>query len=108
LLNKFVKRQGCYNSSKNIVILSAYLGQIPKIRKRLQSVVTTVVDERDAELLDQLGLDEEDVTPVQQVQASNRVLIRSVSATGVLSDHSMINRTGHWIISKERKERSYY
>lgn len=69
-------RQGCYNSGKNIVILSVYLGQIPKIRKKLQNVVTTVVDERDAELLEQMGLDEEDVTPVQQVQASSRVLIR--------------------------------
>ncbi|KAF8696564.1 P-loop containing nucleoside triphosphate hydrolase protein, partial [Rhizoctonia solani] len=71
-------KQGCYNSSRNIIILSAYLGQIPKIRKRLQNVVTIVVDERDAELLEQLGLDEEDSTPVQQVQASSRVLIRTL------------------------------
>ncbi|CAE6460674.1 unnamed protein product [Rhizoctonia solani] len=71
-------KQGCYNSSKNIVVLSAYLGQIPKIRKKLQNVVTTVVDERDAELLEQLGLDDEDSTPVQQVQASSRVLIRTL------------------------------
>ncbi|CAE6473604.1 unnamed protein product [Rhizoctonia solani] len=71
-------KQGCYNSSRNIVILSAYLGQIPKIRKKLQNVVTIVVDERDAELLEQLGLDEEDSTPVQQVQASSRVLIRTL------------------------------
>ncbi|CCO36196.1 NFX1-type zinc finger-containing protein 1 [Rhizoctonia solani AG-1 IB] len=71
-------KQGCYNSSRNIVILSAYLGQIPKIRKKLQNVVTIVVDERDADLLEQLGLDEEDSTPVQQVQASSRVLIRTL------------------------------
>ncbi|KEP50889.1 NFX1-type zinc finger protein [Rhizoctonia solani 123E] len=71
-------KQGCYNSSKNIVVLSAYLGQIPKIRKKLQNVVTTVVDERDAELLEQLGLDDEDSTPVQLVQASSRVLIRTL------------------------------
>ncbi|KAG9075056.1 hypothetical protein FRC06_010303, partial [Ceratobasidium sp. 370] len=71
-------KQGCYNSPKDIVILAAYLGQIPKIRKRLQDVVTTVVDERDAELLDQHGIEDEDVTSVQQVQASNRVLIRTL------------------------------
>ncbi|CAE6437801.1 unnamed protein product, partial [Rhizoctonia solani] len=71
-------KQGCYNSSRNIVILSAYLGQIPKIRKKLQNVVTTVVDERDAELLERLGLDDEDSTPVQQVQASSRVIIRTL------------------------------
>ncbi|CAE7233886.1 unnamed protein product [Rhizoctonia solani] len=71
-------KQGCYNSQRNIVVISAYLGQIPKIRKKLQNVVTTVVDERDAELLEQLGLDDEDSTPVQQVQASSRVLIRTL------------------------------
>ncbi|KAG9092170.1 hypothetical protein FS749_015949 [Ceratobasidium sp. UAMH 11750] len=71
-------KQGCYNSPKDIVILAAYLGQIPKIRKRLQDVVTTVVDERDSELLDQHGIEDEDVTSVQQVQASSRVLIRTL------------------------------
>ncbi|KAJ1300335.1 hypothetical protein OPQ81_005156 [Rhizoctonia solani] len=71
-------KQGCYSSPRNIVVLSAYLGQIPKIRKKLQNVVTIVVDERDAELLEQLGLDDEDSTPVQQVQASSRVLIRTL------------------------------
>lgn len=79
ILITIIRRQGCYNNQKNIVILSAYLGQIPKIRKKLQNVVTTVVDERDATLLDQLGLDDDDATPVQQIHASNRVLIRSVS-----------------------------
>ncbi|KAG8742681.1 hypothetical protein FRC10_001037 [Ceratobasidium sp. 414] len=71
-------KQGCYNSPKDIVILAAYLGQIPKIRKRLQDVVTTVVDERDSELLEQHGIEDEDVTSVQQVQASSRVLIRTL------------------------------
>ncbi|KAG9124064.1 hypothetical protein FRC07_013002, partial [Ceratobasidium sp. 392] len=71
-------KQGCYNSPKDIVILAAYLGQIPKIRKKLQNVVTTVIDERDSELLDQHGLEDEEVTSVQQVQASSRVLIRTL------------------------------
>ncbi|KAG8703866.1 hypothetical protein FRC09_003894, partial [Ceratobasidium sp. 395] len=71
-------KQGCYNSPKDIVILAAYLGQIPKIRKRLQNVVTTVIDERDSELLEQHGIEDEDVITVQQVQASSRVLIRTL------------------------------
>ncbi|QRV96757.1 Zinc finger, NF-X1-type [Ceratobasidium sp. AG-Ba] len=71
-------KQGCYNSSRDIVILAAYLGQIPKIRKRLQNVVTTVIDERDSELLDQHGIEEEETILVQQVQASSRVLIRTL------------------------------
>lgn len=76
--DRVLHRQGCYNSSKNIVILAAYLGQIPKIRKKLQDVVTTVVDERDAELLEQHGLEEDETPTVRQVQASSRVLIRLV------------------------------
>ncbi|KAG8790256.1 hypothetical protein FRC12_012372 [Ceratobasidium sp. 428] len=71
-------KQGCYNSPKDIVILAAYLGQIPKIRKKLQNVVTTVIDERDSELLEQHGIEDEDVITVQHVQASSRVLIRTL------------------------------
>ncbi|KAF8598651.1 hypothetical protein BDV93DRAFT_593821 [Ceratobasidium sp. AG-I] len=70
-------RQGCYSNEGNIVILAAYLGQIPKIRKKLQGIVTTVVDERDSELLVQHGLDEEG-SLVQQVEVSKRVLIRTL------------------------------
>ncbi|KAF8599525.1 P-loop containing nucleoside triphosphate hydrolase protein, partial [Ceratobasidium sp. AG-I] len=71
-------RQGCYSNQGNIVILAAYLGQIPKIRKKLQDVVTTIVDDRDSELLAQHGLEEEEVTTVQRVQVSSRVLIRTL------------------------------
>jgi hypothetical protein len=71
-----LSRQGCYTNAGNIVILAAYLGQIPKIRKKLQDVVTTIVDDRDSELLAQHGLEEEEVTTVQRVQVTNRVLIR--------------------------------
>jgi hypothetical protein len=76
LLLTYVRRQGCYNTEGNIVILAAYLGQIPKIREKLRSIVTTIVDERDAELLAQHGLEAEDTTTVQEVQVSNHVLIR--------------------------------
>jgi hypothetical protein len=69
-------RQGCYTNAGNIVILAAYLGQIPKIRKKLEDVVTTIVDDRDSELLAQHGLEEEEVTTVQRVQVTTRVLIR--------------------------------
>ena len=76
--DRILHRQGCYNSAKNIVVLAAYLGQIPKIRKKLQDVVTTVIDERDSELLEQHGLEEDETPTVRQVQASSRVLIRFV------------------------------
>ncbi|KAF8598648.1 hypothetical protein BDV93DRAFT_593819 [Ceratobasidium sp. AG-I] len=71
-------RQGCYSDEGNIVILAAYLGQIPKIRKKLQGIVTTVVDERDSELLAQHGLEEEGAPSVQRVEVSSRVLVRTL------------------------------
>ncbi|CUA71429.1 Nonribosomal peptide synthetase 1 [Aspergillus fumigatus Af293] [Rhizoctonia solani] len=71
-------KQGCYNKPGNIVILAAYLGQIPKLRKRLQDVVTIVIDERDAELLEQQGIDQEDTSTVQKVQLSKQVTIRTL------------------------------
>jgi hypothetical protein len=74
-------RQGCYNKEGNIVILAAYLGQIPKIRQKLRDVVTTIVDERDAELLVQHGFEEEETTTVQEVKVSKHVLIRLVSSS---------------------------
>ncbi|KAH7335672.1 hypothetical protein B0J17DRAFT_667287 [Rhizoctonia solani] len=71
-------RQGCYNKEGNIVILAAYLGQIPKIRQKLKDVVTTIVDERDAELLVQHGIEDEETTTVQEVKVSKHVLIRTL------------------------------
>jgi hypothetical protein len=53
-------------------------------------VVTTVIDERDSELLEQHGIDDEEVTTVQRVQASSRVLIRYVSSVyrfPTITDH---------------------
>ncbi|KAG8761161.1 hypothetical protein FRC11_014303 [Ceratobasidium sp. 423] len=70
-------KQGCYNKPGNIVILAAYLGQIPKLRKKLQDIVTIVIDERDAELLEQHGMDEEAAT-VQRVPLSKQVIIRTL------------------------------
>ncbi|KAG8690474.1 hypothetical protein FRC11_011352, partial [Ceratobasidium sp. 423] len=71
-------KQGLYNTPGNIVVLAAYLGQIPKLRQKLQKVVTIVVDERDAELLDQHTMDQEDTGTVQQVQLSKQVIIRTL------------------------------
>ncbi|KAG8792975.1 hypothetical protein FRC12_004344, partial [Ceratobasidium sp. 428] len=71
-------RQGCYNKEGNIVVLAAYLGQIPKIRQKLRDVVTTIVDERDAELLVQHGIEDEETTMVQEVKVSKHVLIRTL------------------------------
>ncbi|CAE6473590.1 unnamed protein product [Rhizoctonia solani] len=71
-------RQGCYNKEGNIVVLAAYLGQIPKIRQKLRDVVTTIVDERDAELLEQHGIEDEETTTVQEVKVSKHVLIRTL------------------------------
>lgn len=71
--------QGCYNKEGNIVVLAAYLGQIPKIRQKLQGVVKTIVDERDAELLAQRETEEEEPPTVQEVNLSKHVLIRLVS-----------------------------
>ncbi|KAJ1300333.1 hypothetical protein OPQ81_005154 [Rhizoctonia solani] len=71
-------RQGCYNKEGNIVVLAAYLGQIPKIRQKLRDVVTTIVDERDAELLEQHGIEDEETTTVQEVKVSRHVLIRTL------------------------------
>ncbi|KDN33760.1 hypothetical protein RSAG8_13147, partial [Rhizoctonia solani AG-8 WAC10335] len=69
-------KQGCYNKPKNIVILAAYLGQIPKLRQRLQGIVTIVIDERDAELLDQQTMDQDETATVQEVQLLEQVTIR--------------------------------
>ena len=41
--------------------MAAYLGQIPKLRKKLQDIVTIVIDERDAELLEQHTMDDEEM-----------------------------------------------
>ncbi|CAE6419735.1 unnamed protein product [Rhizoctonia solani] len=71
-------RQGTYNKEGNIVVLAAYLGQIPKIRQRLRDIVTTIVDERDAELLEQHGIEDEETTTVQEVKVSKHVLIRTL------------------------------
>ncbi|CAE6531432.1 unnamed protein product [Rhizoctonia solani] len=71
-------RQGCYNKEGNIVVLAAYLGQIPKIRQKLRDVVTTIIDERDAELLEQHGIEDEETTTVQEVKVSKHVLIRTL------------------------------
>ncbi|CUA71425.1 NFX1-type zinc finger-containing protein 1 [Mus musculus] [Rhizoctonia solani] len=70
--------QGCYNKEGNIVVLAAYLGQIPKIRQKLRDVVTTIIDERDAELLVQHGIEDEETTTVQEVKVSKHVLIRTL------------------------------
>ncbi|CAE6444479.1 unnamed protein product [Rhizoctonia solani] len=71
-------RQGCYNKPGNIVILAAYLGQIPKLRKKLQEIVTIVIDERDAELLEQQTMDQDEAATVQKVQLSKQVIIRTL------------------------------
>ncbi|CAE6467693.1 unnamed protein product [Rhizoctonia solani] len=71
-------KQGCYNKPKNIVILAAYLGQIPKLRKKLQEIVTIVIDDRDAELLDEHTMDQEETATVKQVELSKQVVIRTL------------------------------
>ncbi|KAL5632189.1 hypothetical protein ACGC1H_000258 [Rhizoctonia solani] len=71
-------KQGSYNKPGNIVILAAYLGQIPKLRKKLQDVVTIVIDERDAELLEQQTMDQEETGTIQKVQLSKQVIIRTL------------------------------
>lgn len=68
-------RQGCYNEPGSIVVLAAYLGQIPKIRRKLQDVVKIIVDERDLELLEEHGIDEE-ATTTPEDKLSQQVLIR--------------------------------
>ncbi|KAG8683819.1 hypothetical protein FRC08_014053, partial [Ceratobasidium sp. 394] len=60
-----------------IVVLSAYLGQIPKIHAKFKGEVTTVVDERDVDQLAERGL-ETDIATVEQVELSKRVLIRTL------------------------------
>ncbi|EUC58494.1 NFX1-type zinc finger protein, putative, partial [Rhizoctonia solani AG-3 Rhs1AP] len=77
-------KQGCYNTPGNIVILAAYLGQIPKLRQRLQEIVTIVIDERDAELLEQRTMDQEETATVQQVQLSQQVTIRAMLTTQII------------------------
>ncbi|KAF8668071.1 P-loop containing nucleoside triphosphate hydrolase protein [Rhizoctonia solani] len=71
-------KQGCYNKPGNIVILAAYLGQIPKLRKKLEEIVTIVIDERDAELLEQHTMDQEETGIVKEVQLSKQVIIRTL------------------------------
>ncbi|KAH7335663.1 hypothetical protein B0J17DRAFT_616684 [Rhizoctonia solani] len=71
-------KQGCYNKSGNIVVLTAYLGQIPKIRQKLQDIVTIVIDERDAELLDPHTIETEETSAVQQVELNKQVIIRTL------------------------------
>ncbi|KAF8748917.1 P-loop containing nucleoside triphosphate hydrolase protein [Rhizoctonia solani] len=63
-----------YNKEGNIVVLAAYLGQIPKIRQRLRDIVTTIVDERDAELLEQHGIEDEETTTVQESKSRSTSL----------------------------------
>ncbi|KAG8730710.1 hypothetical protein FRC11_006011, partial [Ceratobasidium sp. 423] len=71
-------KQGCYNKPENIVVLAAYLGQILKIRKKLEGIVNTVIDERDAELLERHAIGQEETATVQQVQLSNQITIRTL------------------------------
>ncbi|CCO31231.1 NFX1-type zinc finger-containing protein 1 [Rhizoctonia solani AG-1 IB] len=71
-------KQGCYNKPGNIVVLAAYLGQIPKLRRKLQEIVTIVIDERDAELLERHTMDQEETGTVEQVQLSKQVIIRTL------------------------------
>ncbi|EUC58484.1 NFX1-type zinc finger protein, partial [Rhizoctonia solani AG-3 Rhs1AP] len=71
-------KQGCYNTPGNIVILAAYLGQIPKLRKKLEDIVTIVIDERDAELLDLPTNDGEEAGTIKQVELSKQVTIRTL------------------------------
>ncbi|KAG9078508.1 hypothetical protein FS749_009464 [Ceratobasidium sp. UAMH 11750] len=78
---KHLLRQGCYGTSTpnsgSIVVLSAYLGQIPKIHAKFKGEVTTVVDERDVDQLAERGL-ETDIATVERVELSKRVLIRTL------------------------------
>ncbi|KAJ1299734.1 hypothetical protein OPQ81_007323 [Rhizoctonia solani] len=69
-------RQGCYNDEGSIVVLAAYLGQVPKIQQKLQELVTTVVDDRDAELLAQHGLEKTEISTTPETEISKRVLVR--------------------------------
>ncbi|KAH7335671.1 hypothetical protein B0J17DRAFT_769501 [Rhizoctonia solani] len=71
-------RQGCYNDERNIVVLAAYLGQVPKIQQRLQGLVTTVLDDRDAELLAEHGLEEAKLATTREMNISKRVLVRTL------------------------------
>ncbi|KAG9127476.1 hypothetical protein FRC07_013285 [Ceratobasidium sp. 392] len=78
---KHLLRQGCYGTSApasgTIVILSAYLGQIPKLHAKFKGEITTIVDERDIDQLAECGL-EADIAMVEQVELSKRVLIRTL------------------------------
>lgn len=104
------RRQGCYNQEGNIVILAAYLGQIPKIRQKLRGMVTIVVDERDAELLDARGIVEEESTIVQEVKLSQQVIIRSVLNLSAIpfpmADPKF--KTERWTTFKARREKLLY
>ncbi|CAE6459342.1 unnamed protein product [Rhizoctonia solani] len=88
-------KQGLYNTPGNIVVLAAYLGQIPKLRQKLQKVVTIVVDERDAELLDQHTMDQEDTGTVQQVQLSKQVIIRILEGESLNRTNVGLSRAKH-------------
>ncbi|KAH7335665.1 hypothetical protein B0J17DRAFT_707621 [Rhizoctonia solani] len=70
--------EGCYNKPGNIVIFVAYLGQIPKLCKELQEIVTIVIDEQDAKLLEQQIIDQEEMVTVQKVQQSKQVTIQTL------------------------------
>ncbi|QRV86468.1 Zinc finger, NF-X1-type [Ceratobasidium sp. AG-Ba] len=79
-LVKHLLRQGCYGVSSDsgtIVVLSAYLGQIPKINAKFRGEITTVVDERDMDQLAEQGIDT-DIATVGQVELSKRVLVRTL------------------------------
>ncbi|QRW23932.1 Zinc finger, NF-X1-type [Rhizoctonia solani] len=74
-----------YNKEGNIVVLAAYLGQIPKIRQRLRDIVTTIVDERDAELLEQHGIEDEETTTVQESKSRSTSLFGEEGEVVILS-----------------------
>lgn len=77
-LVKHILRQGRYgNSPDSIVILSAYLGQIPKIHDKLKGEMTTVIDDRDVAQLAEQGV-ELDVAEVKEVELSKRVRVRTL------------------------------
>ncbi|KAG8690476.1 hypothetical protein FRC11_011354, partial [Ceratobasidium sp. 423] len=71
-------KQGCYNKPRNIVILAAYLGQIPKLCKKLQDIATIVIDERDAALLAKPGPGKNKLANTCQTNTSRRVLVRTL------------------------------
>ena len=67
--------QGEYNSSGDIAVLCAYLGQLQKVRAALLSLkVTVAVDERDEDQLVRQGLQGNDETPLtEEVEVASHV-----------------------------------